>query len=205
MTILTIIAKEPKTRIQLSKPMWIRGIQLIDYSFNTFHNVFSKDQTFERNGTVLATFLKGVPFTFLDIIGVINHGIVGISIHTLGNQIHIRNTISSSMLTFSDELRKALNVCRLLPLGANFCVSETQDDYHIRLKGMNLGLVTKEGKTIPSDLLVALPSKSTFFPLHTIEMKLYDYLDLEITTHYGKDVNFHDKPYRIVLLVEDSI
>ena len=205
MTILTIESKEPRTRIQLSKPMWIRGIQFIDHDFHTFHNVFSKDQTLKRNTSTLTTFKGGEPYTFLDIIGTLNHGIVGINIHTLGNQIHIRNTVSNSMLIFSDELRKALNVCRLLPLGENFCVSESQNNYHVRLKGMDLGLITRNGKTIPSDLLVALPSKSSLFPLHTFEMKLYNYLDLEITTHEGKDVNFHDKPYRIVLLVKESI
>ena len=199
-TVLTIESKEPKTRIHLSKPMWISGIQFIDYSFPTFHNVFSKVQTLKRDNTTLAVWRVGVPYTFYDIISRINHGISGINIHTLGkNIIHITNSNSNTTLLFSDELRKALNVCNLMPIGTNYCVSETQNNYHVRLKGMDFGLITKNEKTEPSDLLVALPSHGVSFPVHVIETKLYNYLDIEITTHEGKEVNFHEKPYRLVL------
>ena len=203
MTILTIETNKTKTRIHFPSPMWINGIQFIDHHFHTFHNVFTVDQTVERNGTPLVTFTKGVPYTFLDIIATLNHGIVGINIHHLGNRIHIVNTVARSLLVFSDELRSVLNVCRLLPLGVNYCTSETQNNYHVSIKGMVLGLITRNEKAVPSNLLVTLPSKSSFFPIHMVERKLYNYLDLEITTHEGKDVNFHDKPFRIVLNIED--
>ena len=72
------------------------------------------------------------------------------------------------------------------------------------MKGMILGLITINENAIQSDLLVALPSKSSLFPIHMVERKLYNYLDLEITTHKGNDVNFHDKPFRIVLDVRDN-
>ena len=173
---------------------------MIDYSFPTFHNVFKTEQTLKRNGTTLATFYKGVPLTFLDIIGSINHGIVGLNIHHLRNNIHINNSISGS-LVFSDELKKALNVCQLAPIGTNYCVSETQNDYHVLLKGFDLGIVSKMGKTQPSELLAILPSKM-HLPSFTFEPKLVNYIDLEITTHEGNSVNFHDKPFHFVLDIE---
>ena len=202
MTILTIISKEPKTRINFTKPMIVCGVQLIDYSFHTFHNVFKTEQTIKRNTTLLATFPKGVPLTFFDIVSTLNHGISRLSIqHYLGNNIHLRNSVDKSIIIFSDELNKALNVCRLLPLGENYCISETQNNYHVSLKGFDLGLVSKNGKTEPSDLLAALPSTFPHLPLLTFEPKLVNYIDLEITTHDGQDVNFHGTPYRISLKI----
>ena len=181
--------------------MMISGIQMIDYSFPTFHNVFKTEQTLKRNTSTLATFPKDVPFTFLDIVSIINHGISGINIHHLRNNIHIYNSVSQSLLVFSDELKKALNVCYLKPLGVNYCISETQNNYHVSLKGFNLGLVSKNGKTKPSDLLAALPSTTIHLPLFTFEPKLVNYLDLEITTNKGDDVSFHNNPYRISLKI----
>ena len=204
MTILTIISKELKTRINFSKPIMIGGIQMIDYSFPTFHNVFKDEQTLKRGITTLITFPKDVPFTFLNIVSMIDHGISGISIHHLRNTIHIRNSVDRSILIFSDELKKALNVCYLLPLGVNYCISETQNDYHISLKGMDLGLVYKNTKTEPSDLLAVLPSTTMHLPSFTFEPKLVNYIDLEMTTHEGNDVNFHDKPFQIVLVIRDN-
>ena len=197
MTILTIISKELKTRINLKNPIMISGIQVIDYSFPTFHNVFKEEQTLKRNVTTLATFPKDVPFTFLDIVSVINHGISGLNIHQLGNTTHITNSVNKSLLVFSDELKKALNVCYLNPLGVNYCISETQNNYHVSLKGFDLGLVSKMGNTEPSDLLAVLPS-TMHLPSYTFEPKLCNYIDLEITTHEGNSVNFHDKPFHIV-------
>ena len=182
--------------------MTITGIQLIDYYLPTFHNVFKTTQTLKRGGVTLRLFQDKVPLTFLDIIGSINHGISGLNVHQLGRNVHISNS-SGSALDFSDELRKALNVCNLLPYGVNYCVSETQNDYHVSLKGFNLGIVTIDDKTGPSNDLATLPSCSMNFPLFTFEPKLVNYLDIEITTHEGMDVNFHDKPYRLILKIID--
>ena len=173
---------------------------MFDYHFPTTFYVFTKNQEFKRNNTTLAIFPANLPFSFLDIVGVLNHGISGINIHHLRDVIHIQNGSSTTKLYFSSELEKVLNVHELKPVGINYCIKESLIDYHVSLIGMDLGLYYEKIKTKPSELLAVLPSRTMCFPLFEFEPKLYNYIDLEITSH-GRNVNFDNESFKIVLKI----
>ena len=138
-TILTVITKEPKVRVSLPKPLSrISGIQLVDYNFPEEHVKFKTAQTMSRSGTVLITFPPG-NYSFVDLVTFLNHGISGINIHGLMSEIHLYN--SSASLTFTDELKKVLNVVDRKPAGTNYSLSWKRLNYHLFVNNFSLGLL----------------------------------------------------------------
>ena len=214
-TILTIITKEPKVRVIFNQPLRrISGIQLLDYNFPEEHVEFKKLQTLSRGGTVLANFPPG-NYSFVDLVTSLNHGISGIKIHGLMNEVHVYN--SSSDLTFSSELKKILNVVDRKPVGTNYSISWTLPKYHLFVNfdtnSGNLGLIAKHDdndaldkyRAKPTSLLAAIPSMSNTWPFLEISEKYtVNYLDLSLLLDNGEEVNFDGKQFRISLKVTFS-
>ena len=202
---LTIITKESKVRVSLSKPLSrISGIQLVDYNLPEEHVKFKTAQTMSRGGTVLITFSPG-NYSFVDLITSLNHGITGINIHGLMSEIHLYN--SSASLTFTDELKKGLNVVDRKPVGTNYSLSRKRSNYHLYVNNFSLGLLATFGNDYvakPTSLLASIPSSSGLFPLvhlSTFGESVVNYLDLELVASEGAEVNFDGKQFRISLRI----
>ena len=203
-TILTVITKEPKVRVIFNQPLSrISGIQLVDYNFPEEHVKFKTQQTMSRAGTVLITFPPG-NYSFVDLVTLLNHGISGINIHGLMSEIHLYN--SSANLTFTDELKKVLNVVDRRPVGTNYSISWTRPNYHLLVDGIILGLSASHVNNYvarPTGLLAVIPSATGIFPLVHLSSKheTKNYLDLSLITSDGNEPNFDGKPFRISLRV----
>ena len=206
-TILTIITKIPKVRVVFSQPLkYISGIQLLDYNFPEEHIKFKTAQTMKRAGTTLVTFPPG-NYSFANLVTNLNHGVSGISVHGLMNEIHVYNSNSSGGLSFTDELKKVLNVVNRKPIGANYSLSWTRQNYQLHVNNFGLGLLASHVDNFiarPNSLLASIPSSSGLFPLVHLRTSgggVVNYLDLELVASEGAEVNFNGKPFRISLRI----
>ena len=203
--ILTVITKEPKVRVAFSQPLSrISGIQLLDYNFPEEHVKFKTVQTMSRSGTVIATLPPG-NYSFVDLITLLNHGVPGISVHGLMNEVHFQNPRGS--LSFTDELKKVLNVVNRKPIGASYSLSWTRLNYKLFVNNINLGLLASHVDNFiarPTRLLASIPSSSGLFPLvhsKSTGNNVVNNLDLELVASDGAEVNFDEKPFRISLRI----
>lgn len=209
--ILTIITKEPRVRATFNQPLrCINGIQLIDYNFPEEHTEFKTLQTMSRGGTVLANFPPG-NYSYVDLVTSLNHGVPGLNIHGLLNEIHVYN--SNDKLTFTSELEKRLNVLDRKPVGTIYSISWTIPKYHLFINldtnSDNLGLIATFKENFiakPTSLLAAIPSMTNTFPFLQISEKhtSANYLDLTLLLDNGEEVNFDGKQFRISLRVTYS-
>ena len=204
-TILTVITKEPKVRVAFTQPLKrISGIQLLDYNFPEEHVKFKTTQTMSRSGTVIATLPPG-NYSFVDLITLLNHGVSGINVHGLMNEVHFQN--SSGSLSFTDELKRVLNVVNRKPVGVSYSLSWTRLNYQLYVNNINLGLLSSHVDNFvarPTRLLASIPSSTGLFPLvhlRNISNDVVNYLDLELVASEGAEVNFDGKQFRISLRI----
>ena len=206
--IITIITKEPRVRVTFNQPLrHVSGIQLVDYDFSEDHIEFKTTQGVSRRGIIIASLQPG-HYSFANIITYLNHGVPGITIHGLLNQVHIHNS-GGGFLSFSPELEKILNVGINKPLGQSYALSWITPNYHLFANfgenNDNLGLIAtfdEDFTARPTNLLAAIPSMSNTWPLLRIrDESPINNVDLKLLRVDGTEVSFGGKQFRISLRV----
>ena len=207
--LITVLTKKLDTCIKLNQSLHnVSGIQLVDYDFPSDRITFKTAQTVKRQGTNLITFPPG-SYSFADIVTNLNHGVSGVSLHGLLNQIHIRNS-GGGMLSFSDEIKEILHVTTNKPLGQSYALSWSLNSYHLFANlGENnsaFGFIVRDDKVTTTNLLAAIPSMSNTWPLMDIRNSYpIDSICLSLRRDNGEIPSFDGKQIRISFKISFNV
>ena len=207
-TILTIITKDPKTRVIFDQPLRsISEIQLVDYDFPDPFVEFEKKQTITRHedGNELLSLRPG-KYTFNTLYTILDHVVSGVSMHKSYKGYHL---MSHKGISISEELSKKLSIVDYSTIGKIFAISWPYHQYYvycnIGTSNSALGHITTvaNGKLKPTNLLAVVPSKSEKYPSIPIKDENHpiNYLTLSVLDENGNKPNFNDIPFRINLKV----
>ena len=207
-TILTIITKDPETRVIFDQPLSsISEIQLVDYDFPVEYVEFKTEQTITRHddGNILLA-LKPGKYPFNTLYTTLDHAVSGVIMHKSYKGYHL---ISRNSIGISEELSKKLSIIDYSTIGKIFALSWPYHQYYIYCNISTsksvLGQITTvaNGKLKPTNLLAVIPSKSERYPSIPIHVENHpiNYLSLSVLDENGNKPNFNDMPFRINLKV----
>ena len=207
-TILTIITKDPKTRVIFDQPLQsISEIQLVDYDFPDPFVEFKTKQTITRNedGNELLSLRPG-KYPFNTLYTILDHVVSGVSMHKSYKGYHLT---SHKGISISEELSKKLSIVDYSTIGKIFATSWPYHQYYIYCdidtSKSVFGQITTvaNGKLKPTNLLAIVPSKSERYPSIPIQVENHpiNYLTLSVLDENGNMPNFNDMPFRINLKV----
>ena len=210
-TILTINAKDPKTRVVFSQPLCsISEIQLVDYDFPETYEVFETDQviqTHDGSKTLITISKGGYSFKTMRIVIIMSN--LGIVIHPMDKGYCI---ISKDYnVAVSRELSRVLDIPSVLFAGKYYPISWPLHKYHvycdIGTSSSVLGQITTASnvglKLVPTNLLAVIPSKSGIYPslpIQTVNHPI-NYLTLSILDENGNEPNLGGVSFRISLRI----
>ena len=207
-TILSINAKEPKTRVEFSQPLQsISEIQLVDYDFPETYEVFEKDQTMKTldgSKTMFSVSAGGYSFKFMSTMIIMSN--LGVDIFPSNEGSCISSKEHDAVV--SRELAKVLGIPSYLFAGKYYPVSWPSYKYHvycdIGTSSSVLGqITTKENKLIHTNLLAVVPSKSGIYPSCQICSVSYpiNYITLLVLDENGNNPSWAGSIFRINLRV----
>ena len=206
-TLLTIITKDPETRVIFDQPFSsISEIQLVDYDFPDPFVVFKTEQTITKSedGNVLLS-LKPGKYPFNTLYTILDHAVSGVSMHKSYKGYHL---MSKNPIGISEELSKKLSIVDYSTIGRIFATSWPYHQYYvycnIGTSNSALGQITTvDGKLKPTNLLAVVPSKSEKYPSISIKVENHpiNYLTLSVLDENGNKPNFNDMPFRINLKI----
>ena len=203
--LITVLTDKLDINIKFNQSLrGVTGIQLVDYNFPRRLIVFKTAQRVDRNGTNLVTFPPG-SYSFAEIVSSINHGVSGISLHGLLNQVHVQNS-SGDRLTFTDEIKKVLNVLVYRPTGTSYSLTWEPSSYYLFSNcGENnsaFGYVVRDGRPESTNLLAAIPSMSNTWPVASINDSYpIDSIHLSLRMGNGEIPSFGGKQISISLRI----
>ena len=207
-TILSINAKEPKTRVEFSQPLQsISEIQLVDYDFPETYEVFEKDQTMKTldgSKTMFSVSAGGYSFKFMSTMIIMSN--LGVDIFPSNEGSCISSKEHDAVV--SRELAKVLGIPSYLFAGKYYPVSWPSHKYHvycdIGTSSSVLGqITTQENKLVPTNLLAVVPSKSGFYPSHQIWSVSHpiNYITLLVLDENANNPSWGGEYFRINLRV----
>ena len=206
-TILTIITKDPETRVIFDQPLHsISEIQLVDYDFPDPFVEFKTEQTITStdDGNILLALRPG-KYPFNTLYTILDHTVSGISMHKSYKGYHL---MSQKNIGISEELSKKLSIVDYSTIGRIFATSWPYHQYYvycdISTSNSVLGQITTvDGNFKPTNLLAVVPSKSEKYPSIPIKVENHpiNYLTLSVLDENGNKPNFNDMPFRINLRV----
>ena len=207
-SILTIITKDPKTRVIFSQPLQsISEIQLVDYDFPETYEKFEADQTIKSSDmtkTLLTVSAGGYSSTSMRTIFTISN--LGITIHPSNEGYCIVSNDYNAVV--SRELAKTLGISSYLFSGKPYPVSWPRYEYHIYCDigttNSVLGQITTKGnKLAPTNLLAIIPSKSGDYPSIPVQVASgpINYLTLSVLDIDGNEPRFGGVPFRMNLRI----
>ena len=207
-TILTINAKEPKTRVEFSHPLQsISEIQLVDYDFPETYEVFEKDQTMKTldgSKTMFSVSAGGYSFKFMSTMIIMSN--LGVDIFPSNEGSCISSKEHDAVV--SRELAKVLGIPSYLFAGKYYPVSWPIHKYHvycdIGTSSSVLGqITTQDYKLLPTNLLAVVPSKSGVYPSCQICTTSHpiNYITLLVLDENGNNPSWGGESFRINLRV----
>ena len=207
-TILSINAKEPKTRVEFSLPLQsISEIQLVDYDFPETYVKFETDQTINSSHiakTLLTVSAGGYSSTTMRTVFTISN--LGITIHPSNEGYCISCKDYDAVV--SRELAKSLGISSYLFKGKPYPVSWPRCKYHvycdIGTSSSVLGqITTQENKLVHTNLLAIIPSKSGIYPSCQICTVSYpiNYITLLVLDDNANNPSWGGEYFRINLRV----
>ena len=210
-TILTVITKEPKTRVEFSQPLRsISGIQLVDYDFPETYEKFEANQTIKTpdgSKTLLTVSAGGYSSTSMRTVFTLSN--LGITIHPSNEGYCISSKDYNAVV--SRELAKTLGISGYLFKDKPYPVSWPHSKYHIHCNvGTTtsvLGQITTGGgtdvlKLAPTNLIAVVPSKSGIYPSIPVgESGPINYITLLVLDENGNEPKFGGVPFRINLRI----
>ena len=136
-TILTIITKEPKTRVVFSQPLQsISEIQLVDYDFPETYEKFETNQTIKTpDGSKTLLTISASSYSFKIMRTMIIMSNLGIDIHTTNEGYCISSKGYDAVV--SRELAKVLGIPNYLFKNKSYPISWLQYKYHIYCDNWN--------------------------------------------------------------------
>ena len=209
-TILTIITKDPKTRVIFDQPLRsISEIQLVDYDFPESFVEFKTEQTITNSddGNILLALKQG-KYSFNTLYTILDHAVSGVSMHKSYKGYHL---MSKNNIGISEELSMKLSIVSYSSIGRIFTTSWPYHQYYVycdidtskSVLGQVTTLASGDLKLAPTNLLAIIPSKSEKYPLIPIQVENHpiNYLTLSVLDENGNKPNFNDMPFRINLRV----
>ena len=208
-TILTINAKDSKTRVLFSQPLCsISEIQLVDYDFPETYEVFETDQTIKTpdgSKTLLTISAGGYSYKTMRTTIIISR--LGIIIHPTSEGYCISSKDKDAVV--SRELSRIQGISSYLFAGKYYPISWPLYKYHVHCdigaSSSVLGQMTtiENNKLVPTNLLAIIPSKSGDYPSIPIQAENHpiNYLTLSILDEDGNKPKFGGVSFRISLRV----
>ena len=206
-TILTINTKEPKTRVEFSRPLQsISEIQLVDYDFPETYEKFETDQTIKTpdgSKTLLTVSASSYDYKTMRLMIIMSN--LGITIHPTNGGYCISS--KDDNVVVSKELAKVLGIPNFLFKNKYYPITWPSYKFHvycdIGTTTSVLGQITKENKLAPTNLLAVVPSKSGVYPscqIWTVSHPI-NYITLLVLDENGNNPSWGGESFRINLRV----